>query len=295
MRFSDQDKLSTTLPMDQIKTSQPMRDMGARTAALATRHGKERVIAPAFARLAGIALRVAEADTDALGTFTGEIPRALPMRETVLAKARLGADATGLPLAIASEGSFGPHPVIPFLAAAHEMMAFVDLERGLEIVESRRSEATNFAALDVTAEVDVDAFLARIGFPQHALIFRSGERLVKGIMSRAHLGRLIATASAPVRLETDMRAHMNPTRMAEIGKLAEALARRIGTPCPSCGAPGFGVIRSVGGLPCKECGTETPLTRALVLGCALCRHEQEFPRPDGRTTATPAECQECNP
>lgn len=281
--------------MVQIDPPDALCAPSARAAALATRHGKERVIAPAFARWAGIELRLADVDTDALGAFTGEIPRLLPMRETLLAKARLGADATGLAQAVASEGSFGPHPVIPFLAAAHEMMAFIDVERGLEIVESRRSETTNFAALEVTAAADVDAFLARVGFPRHALVFRSGERLVKGVTSRSHLDWLIAGAFAPVRLETDMRAHMNPTRMAEIGKLAEVLARRIATPCPSCAAPGFGIIRSVGGLPCEDCGAETRLTRALVLGCALCRHEQESPRPDGRAAATPAECQECNP
>ena len=50
----------------------------------------------------------AEVDTDRLGTFTGEVERPGPPRETALMKARLGQRATGLPRALASEGVFGP-------------------------------------------------------------------------------------------------------------------------------------------------------------------------------------------
>ena len=50
----------------------------------------------------------AEVDTDRLGTFTGEVERPGPPRETALMKARLGQGATGLPCALASEGAFGP-------------------------------------------------------------------------------------------------------------------------------------------------------------------------------------------
>jgi hypothetical protein len=57
------------------------------------------------------ALRVvvaAEVDTDRLGTFTDEVERPGPPRETALMKARLGQRATGLPRALASEGRSGP-------------------------------------------------------------------------------------------------------------------------------------------------------------------------------------------
>ncbi|HSW33828.1 MAG TPA: DUF6671 family protein [Steroidobacteraceae bacterium] len=38
-------------------------------------------------------------------------------------------------------------------------------------------------------------------------------------------------------LESDLRAHANPTRMAMIRQAAEDLATRYRSPCPRCGAP----------------------------------------------------------
>lgn len=265
-------------------------------AALATMHAKARAIGPAFRRRLGLALVVPEGvDTDRLGTFTGEVPRPAGLRETAVLKARMGLAATGLPLAVASEGSFGPHPVVPFLAAAREALAFVDAARGLTVVEERVSERTNFAALDLTPEADIPGFLARVGFPRHGLILRSGGRIVKGITDPAQLARLLESADAPARLETDMRAHMNPTRMAEIARLAHALARRLATACPACAAPGFGRVRIESGLPCADCGAPTALARAEVHGCGLCDLEQRLPRKDGVSTAAPAACPLCNP
>ncbi|MCA3561920.1 MAG: hypothetical protein IOC82_12925 [Aestuariivirga sp.] len=266
------------------------------TAALATQHAKERAIAPAFAERLGLAVRVASSiDTDALGTFTGEVPRAGSMREAARAKARLGMQATGLPMGIASEGSFGPHPFMPFIAAGREMMIFIDVTRGLEVVEECVSETTNFAALELTEGADIEGFLDRAGFPSHALVLRRCGHITKGINDRAALESLLSAGRGEGWLETDMRAHVNPTRMAEIGKLAAKLAARIATPCPACAAPGFGTVRSEAGLPCAACETPTAQVRSLISGCALCGYEQSSARPDGRTAATPAECPECNP
>lgn len=265
-------------------------------AALATQHRKEAVIAAAFAAHTGLDVVVPQdIDTDSLGTFTGEVPRPAPMQETARRKAMMGIERLGLEIGIASEGGFGPHPAIPFLAAGREMIIFIDRTRGLHVAEERLSEATNFASLDVTTDADVEGFLDRIGFPAHGLILRTDGEIFKGIQDRGRLDECLRSAKAPVRLETDMRAHMNPTRMAEIAKLAETLARRIATPCPSCAAPGFGVVRSEHGLPCEDCEAPTGLVRALVKGCTLCRHEEITPRPDGRMNATPAHCPECNP
>lgn len=269
---------------------------GGLTAALATRHGKERVIAPAFAAATGLAVTVPPGvDTDALGTFTGEVARPGSMRDTARVKARRGMEAAGLPFGIASEGSFGPHPVVPFLAAGRELMIFIDDMHGIEVVEEAVSESTNFAALDLVPGADVERFLVRVGFPQHALVLRWGERVITGIDTRDQLASLLSFCTGAARIETDMRAHLNPTRMAEIGKLGVMLARRMATLCPACAAPGFGPVRREAGLPCGDCETPTPLVKSIVSGCALCGHETCIPRPDGRTAASPAECPECNP
>lgn len=265
-------------------------------AALATQHGKEQAIAPPLAAATGLSLAVPPGiDTDALGTFTGEVPRPAAMRDTARMKARLGMAAASLPLGIASEGSFGPHPFMPFLAMGREVLVFIDDHRGIEVVEEAVSEHTNFAALDLAPQADIGSFLLRIGFPSHAVVLRHGNGVHKGIDSYAALERLLSRHGESGRLETDMRAHVNPTRMAEIGRLAAKLASRLATPCPACGAPGFGTLRSETGLPCEDCGTPTALLRSLVSGCAACRHEHPMPRPDGRIAASPAECPECNP
>jgi hypothetical protein len=65
------------------------------SAALATKHEKEKIVAPLFSSL-GISLQVPQIDTDVLGTFSGEIERVGTPKEVVLKKARMGIEASGL-------------------------------------------------------------------------------------------------------------------------------------------------------------------------------------------------------
>jgi len=122
----------------------------------------------------------------------------------------------------------------------------------------------------------------------------------KGLRDREALWEAIeaAAAEAPagvVRLETDMRAHCNPTRMASIRQLSFRLVRRIASGCPSCQAPGWGLVERVSGLPCGWCGQPTALTRAEIHGCVRCDHRQQRPRHDGLLQADPGHCPCCNP
>lgn len=284
---------------------------GARMA-LATRHGKERVIGRALGRgLGAELLHLGGIDTDRLGSFCGSVPRQGSMVEACRAKAELALQHGGTGLAIASEGSFGPHPAVPFLAVGWECMVFLDSARGLVVEERLLAARTNFAhrrlepaaAGGVVLPDDLAAWLERVGFPRHALIVRpDGEGPVaaihKGVASPAALRAAIAAAAAaggPVRLETDMRAHCNPTRMASIRRLAFRMVRRLGSPCPGCGSPGWGRIALVSGLPCAWCGQPTDLVQAEQLGCPACDHQERRPRRDGRTAADPAHCPACNP
>ncbi len=273
---------------------------------LATMHGKERAIAPPFADHLGLIVRPALGlDTDQLGTFSGEVPRRGTMLEVALRKARLGMHIAGLPLGLASEGTFGPHPAVPFFPAGMELLVFVDEVRGLVVHESLVDEATNFAHC-VSASGDTLApFLERVGFPSHGLIVRpnAGDPLValtKGITSRTNLERAVRDAAAvsadgAARLETDMRAHLNPTRMRSLGVLAERLARRLATPCPACGAPGFGRTGTRSGLICEECGEPTDMVAAELFGCPACGHRDERARGDGLSRAPARSCPACNP
>ncbi len=289
---------------------------GARVA-LATRHGKERVIAAALQRgLDAELVHLSWIDTDTLGSFCGTVAREGSMAQACHAKAEWALREGGTGLAIASEGSFGPHPAVPFLAAGWECMVFLDPARGLRIEEQLLAPRTNFAhrllptaAHGVAAwPHDLMAWLERVGFPSHALIVRPVEEcgalppggMRKGVRTLAELQVAInaaaaATPGGSVRIETDMRAHCNPTRMASIRRLAFRLVRRLGSACPRCGSPGWGRIGLVHGLPCGWCGQPTDQVVAEQLGCPACSHQEQRPRSDGRTTADPGYCLVCNP
>lgn len=295
---------STTERRDHVRT--PRRPYRGRVVALATKHGKERAIGRPLQAALGLEVVVPpNLDTDALGTFSGEVERVGTPREVALRKARLGMAAAELPYGLASEGSFGPHPFIPFLPIGQELLVFVDDVLGIELSEFLVVEGTNFNHQVAAPGDDLTDFLQRIGFPTHAVIARPNatwdSRLIfKGITEPAMLREVIVASAAAspdgrAHIETDMRAHRNPTRMASIRRLAFRLARRLATACPACGAPGWGRIDVELGLPCMDCGTPTDLVRTEILGCAACDHRSSRPRPDGRSHAEAGQCPYCNP
>lgn len=242
-------------------------------------------------------------DTDRFGTFTGEVARVGTAEETVREKARAGMRAAGLPLGLASEGSFGPHPQLGLVPIHQELLVFIDDELGLEVLERSATTATNFAHTTAAPGDDLEGFLKAAGFPRHGLIVRPnrGEgQLTKGISDFAALADAVRRASEAsvdrlARLETDMRALFNPMRLRVIKRLAVALARRLRTPCPECGAPGWGVCGLEPGLPCRDCEAATYLTRFERYCCSRCALEQLNPRRDGLEFAEPDHCLYCNP
>ncbi len=283
-----------------------------RRVALATKHDKARAIARPFrVGLGGAVMTPPGLDTDLLGTFTGEVPRLGTPGEVARQKARLGMALAGVPLGLASEGSFGPHPDIPFLPADRELLLFVDDERGLEVAEWELTTDTNYAHRCVATLGDLADFLPRVGFPAHALIARPAlpdtpggphdpVEIHKGLATLSALRDAIARCRARsrdglVRVETDMRADRNPTRLRVIRRLAVRLARRLRARCPACAAPGWGLVGLQPGLPCRWCGLPTDLARGEILGCARCEERREQPRPDGLLLADPGDCPRCNP
>jgi hypothetical protein len=287
------------------------RSYGGRAISLATCHGKERVLARPFRRALGLDVVVASGfDTDRLGTFSGERPRPADAAETCRRKAEAGMAHTGLDLGLASEGSFGPHPAFPWSSLSIERLTFLDRTAGLVITETLVAPRSNFDQRVVAAADAIDGWLARVGFPSHALIARPhglapGEAaaagvLFKGIADPLALARALrccadVSGDGLVSLETDMRAHHNPTRLQAIRALGFRLVRRIASSCPSCSAPGWGLIESVAGLPCGWCGEPTARIRNEVLGCVACGNRQERTRQDGLRSADPGDCLHCNP
>ncbi|MFP1630413.1 DUF6671 family protein [Zhengella sp. ZM62] len=272
--------------------------------ALGTMHGKEAVIAPPL-RALGIALEVpGSLDTDRFGTFTGETARAGSMKDAAREKALAAMRATGLRFGIASEGSYGPHPQIPLIAAGIEILLWKDDVTGYEIVEQLADETPVFAHVETRNAGDAGGFLERAGFPDTGLIVAPlscrTSPLAKGIRDRTTLDRLVTEAALAsdcgmAFVQTDMRAHMNPRRMKMIGKLAERMAARLAMSCSSCGAPGWGQLRTEPGLPCDWCGGPTLLLKHEIHGCPACGATEEIPRRDGLARADPRYCPACNP
>ena len=271
-------------------------------AALGTMHGKAAAIAPPLARI-GITLVVPDGlDTDRFGTFTAEIPRVGTMEDAARAKARAAIAATGLPVGLASEGAYGPHPFIPFLPVGREVLLWRNENTGQEVIERLTDDAPCFDHLTVASPDEATPFLTRIGFPRTAVIVAPAGALplAKGLQDRAAVDDAIRRAmdqsgQGEAVLQTDMRAHLNPRRMETIARLAERLATRLATPCPACAAPGWGLVRREPGLPCAWCDGPTLMIKAEVDGCTLCGHEAHRSRPNGPDTADPSHCPDCNP
>ena len=280
--------------------------------AIATKHEKDALLAPLFAEKLGWSLVLAPVDTDALGTFTGDVPRRLSPRETVIEKAKLGAFTLGLNFGVASEGSIGAHPAFPFATVDHELMAFVDLEHDVAIVESHVSPAIVAGKLEWTGGELTNEQLGVFDLPNHAVIARleSAANAVKGIRTRSELeialSHLATAASEPtagklgtghrhiIWVESDFRAMCSPSRQRNILACAERLVDRLNQACPACESRGFGRTGLISGAICQSCGlTNESRAKAELWSCAYCSRRYESPRGDG--TIGPEFCEFCNP
>lgn len=270
---------------------------------IATRHGKERVLKPILERELGVRCIIPEDfDTDVFGTFTGEKERVSAPLSTARQKCLEAMERYGVDLAIASEGSFGPHPGLAFIPADDEILFFMDKVRNQEIWVREISTSTNFSSRVVQSLGELKDWAEKIGFPQHGIILRKSETDLAGIqkgiqdyeiLEKAY--RLIKKNYGQVFAQTDMRAMHNPRRMEVIALAAGKLVEKIKSVCPACGAPGFGITGVIRGLPCSGCGSPTRSVLHQVYGCTECRHEEMWPNSQLKTTEDPANCDYCNP
>jgi hypothetical protein len=252
----------------------------------------------------GLHVREVPVDTDLLGTFTGEIERKLPPRESAIAKARLAMKLDGAPLGLASEGTIGPDPLLPLLTIDRELVVLVDDEAGLVISEFQESPSIIVVAEQIRVGDSLDDLLTRSDFPHHHLIVkpaqgRSGP-IIKGVSDLDRLKEAIAQCAAHSRngkatVESDLRALSSPSRRRIIAEAAERLARRLSQQCPLCRAPGWGEVDTLTGVECPICFTELPLPRASVQGCLSCGHSETDNLHDTDRLNLVTFCPYCNP
>lgn len=270
---------------------------------LTSKHEKLKLLKPAFDEHIGCKLFEINLDTDQLGTFSGEIERVAPSRETAIQKARLGMKETGLLIGIASEGSVGPDPIVPFIHSNIEHLVLVDDENEIVISEMYRSFDISVATVTAALGQDIADFLVKVDFPRHRLIVRPNMKevsnCIKGITNLEELSEAIKKSSeispdGMVIIESDLRAMHSPSRQKNIRQVAKLMAVRVGQLCPQCRIPGWGKIGYEKGLNCSECGFENlSAIRQEKLGCVKCDYHQL-----GALIATslnPTQCELCNP
>ena len=270
---------------------------------IATMHGKESVIAPILEKHLGVKCIVpSNFDTDFFGTFTGEIERETDPLTTARKKCLMALEYGLADMVLASEGSFGPHPLIPFMPADDEWLFFVDKKNDLEVFAREVSSATNFASAVVRNMRELMNFASRAQFPSHALIVRPSEndlsRIVKGITDKDALQKLFLeylAISGSAFVETDMRAMHNPSRMAVIEKATEKLVKKLTSTCPVCNTPGFSIADARLGLPCEICNTPTKTSMYYILRCTKCGFESQEQPAHKKKFETPMFCNNCNP
>lgn len=270
---------------------------------LATRHGKLAAIAPAFERF-GITVTASDIlDTDQLGTFSGDIERPGTQEQTLEMKIERAHQL--LPRAkaiVVSEGAFYPHPESPFITLNTEMVMLHHFESGLKIIGTHTAADVFCIKEELSNQTDVAEVLQRANFPLYGVILKQENGFgtivrkdfvhAKAVIDNAT--ELLANSNT-VMLETDMRAHRNPTRMEKIKLAAENLVEKLMSACPACNYPGFAVTKAEPGLPCELCGTETRILLKHIKQCKHCGFEESILYPAGKTTASAVYCDYCNP
>ncbi|MFB2895431.1 DUF6671 family protein [Aerosakkonemataceae cyanobacterium BLCC-F50] len=278
-----------------------------RTAVIATMHKKEQVISPILERELGVkAIVPTEFDSDKFGTFTREIKRLGTQIEAAKFKAEQALNITGETLAISSEGTFGPHPFVPYLSCDREIVLLLDKKHEIEIIGEEFSTETNHSHQLVKSVGEAFEFAQKIGFPEHGLVVmfeeipKDSSQIIKGITTEEKLEEAVSlflknSPNGKVHLETDMRALYNPTRMKNIAKATVNLVQKLNSLCPNCDFPGFSITDRKPGLPCALCNMPTQSTLANIYQCQKCGFQKEILFPDGIKQVDPSQCMYCNP
>ncbi len=274
-----------------------------RTLLVATKHQKEKIVAPLFEKAFGSKVVATENfDTDQMGTFSGEIERLEDPITAARMKCEKAYAMTGIDLVLASEGSFGPHPSLIFLPCNEEILFLKDFKHQLEVVIRSQSLETNFTSQTYSTPEALKEFLFHAKFPKHYLILKKSANdlsdMTKGISSNRQLKKLIQEKLSKFGtffLETDMRAFANPTRRKHIRKATRQLIKQMKALCPVCDRPGFSMKEVVRGLPCGDCSRPTSGILQWVYTCEGCSYIKVRNNRKNFGFQDPMYCDFCNP
>lgn len=283
-------------------------DLEGARAAVATKHHKTATIARALGGPTGLRLQTELVDTDTLGTFTPETPRAGTPREAATAKAQWACRASGLDLGIGSEGSFFPHPEFGFITMQVEYVALTRASTGLTVIGTAIAGAAWTVKRTITTDHDLDEFKLLLSSCGRRLIVRPATStrtegdsagISKGIATTEDLRGAVSHAggisrTGEVVVESDLRAHYCRPRRELIERAARDLAHRLATRCPRCSSIGYGCDEVRPGAPCARCGAPTATPHQRVYSCPTCRIT-DLVTIAGSDPADPGTCPDCNP
>ena len=271
---------------------------------MATMHNKESVISPQLEHELGLKVIVPHNfNTDRFGTFTRDVKRTGNQLEAARKKALAAMELTGVDLGLASEGSFGNHPSVPFVSSNLEIIVLLDRKNDLEIIGHYRTSNTRVRGQAVHTSEGVVEVACSWGFPRQGVILRQSEK------SNGHIFKELTTVedlhatsekllskwyAKTVFIETDMRAHRCPARMDSIKQATADLIKNCNSLCPKCSTPGFVITDIAKGLLCNNCGLATDLANETVHSCQKCKYKENR-SVEGNISAKPGECNWCNP
>ena len=267
---------------------------------IATKHGKEKIFKKVLQNtLKGEYFAPNDFDTDQFGSFSGEIERTKSAKETVKQKCLAAIKKYNLDFALASEGSFGNHPLYYFTAYNEEWVVLIDLKNELEIYGVNRTTDVCYEKKIIGNWDELNQFLIQIDFPKQNVIVKSkdeeGEIICKNAQNYQELNRNILKSKVkfPLCIETDLRAMHNPKRQKSIEKAVENLLENILSICPKCNTPGFVITQTQSGLPCISCGLPTKSIAYTIKECKKCNYK--LTEKVNKQYEDPQFCDFCNP
>ena len=274
-----------------------------RIAVIVTKHGKGDVMRPLLEQSLQVKCYVSnDFDTDAYGTFSGEITRKEDALTTLRKKCLAAMDYYKCDLAFASEGSFGPHPTAFFSTSDDELVILIDLKYNMEIVGRKVSLETNFGAKEILDVATFLEYLELVQFPSHKIIIKSSEEkpieIIKDISNKKEAIQVFERflkKYQSVYVETDMRAMNNPTRLKVIKEATQNLIEKVQSACDKCNFPGFSATESVSGLPCSCCNSPTKSVLYTIMTCSKCNYTENKYFPRNLKFEEPMFCDTCNP
>lgn len=268
-----------------------------------TQHQKHHSVFPVLNTSLSCQLRVCDQlDTDQFGSFSGEVKRLDTAFQTALSKCDTAQQEFGYDLILASEGSFGSHPSIPFLPSNQELLVLKDYKYNFTVSATFTSLETNSSAETISSMNGLEAFAQKVKFPSHALILKDHQtqfsEVYKGLSDKEtlqHTFKALLSKYGKAYVETDMRACFNPARQKVIAQTAQKLLKQLHSTCPKCRLPGFQVTSAQKGLKCSACRFPTNSILYQECCCQNCNFVKRNYYPDNRLLSDPAYCNFCNP